>query len=200
MGVLKRPLGDNVVHLCLDMQRLFSADGPWPAPWVLRVLPVVVRLVEHEPRRCVFTRFIPPESPASAGGMWRAFYNKWPHVTRERLKPAMLDLLSPLQRFVPPATVVDKPGYSAFFATGLKDWLSVRSVDTLIVTGSETDVCVLSTVLAAIDFGYRVILVEDAVCSSSDRTHDALMTLYNSRFDLQIEVASADEVLAFWRT
>jgi nicotinamidase-related amidase len=30
----------------------------------------------------------------------------------------------------------------------------------LVITGSETDVCVLGTVLGAVDFSYRVIIVE----------------------------------------
>jgi hypothetical protein len=36
---------------------------------------------------------------------------------------------------------------------------------------------VLSTVLSATDFGYCVILVEDALCSSSDESHDAALGL-----------------------
>jgi nicotinamidase-related amidase len=39
--------------------------------------------------------------------------------------------------------------------------------ETLIISGGETDVCVLSTVLSAVDLGYRIILVEGALCSSS---------------------------------
>jgi nicotinamidase-related amidase len=54
------------------------------------------------------------------------------------------------------------------------------SADGLIVTGSETDVCVLSTVMSAVDLGYRVILVRDAVCSSSDAGHEALLSLPSS--------------------
>jgi nicotinamidase-related amidase len=51
----------NTVHLCVDMQRLFSAEGPWPTPWMDRVLPVVTELAGRHPDRTVFTRFIPPE-------------------------------------------------------------------------------------------------------------------------------------------
>ena len=42
------------------------------------------------------------------------------------------------------------------------------SVDTLVISGSETDVCVLSTVLGAVDRGYRVVIAIDALCSSSN--------------------------------
>ena len=42
-----------------------------------------------------------------------------------------------------------------------------RRCDTVIVTGGETDMCVLSTVLGAADYGLRTIVVQDAVCSAS---------------------------------
>ena len=66
------------------------------------------------------------------------------------------------------------------------------------MTGSETDVCVLATVLGAVDLGYRVILIRDAVCSSSDEGHDALMTLYHQRYTEQIEVTDAATIIARW--
>ena len=62
------------VHLCVDMQRLFSADGPWPTPWMHRVLPQVVRLSEHRPERTIFTRFVPPERPEDARGTWSTYF------------------------------------------------------------------------------------------------------------------------------
>jgi nicotinamidase-related amidase len=73
----------------------------------------------------------------------------------------------------------------------LLEHLQSRDADGLIVTGSETDVCVLATVLGAVDLGYRVIVVRDAVCSSSDDGHDALMTLYHQRYTQQIEIAGS---------
>ena len=59
--------------------------------------------------------------------------------------------------------------------------------------------CVLSTILAAIDLGYRIIVVKNALCSSADESHDALLGLYAQRFDLQVELADADELLALWK-
>ena len=114
------------------------------------------------------------------------------------LDPALLELVPTLARSVPPATVIDKTRYSAFVGTQLHPVLQERSARDLIITGSETDVCVLASVLDAVDLGYRVIVVHDGVCSSSDEGHDALMKLYHRRYSLQIETADAETVLRRW--
>lgn len=180
------------------MQNLFGPNGPWCTPWLERVLPNVVPLVARDPARTVFTRFIPPEQPDQAAGMWRLYFKKWNKVTRSELDPGLLELLPRLKTFAPPALVFDKPAYSAFSNSRLHPFLQEKRVHTLVVSGTETDVCVLATVLAAVDLGYRVIVAEDALCSSADQTHDALMTLYAKRFDLQIELANCDEIIEAW--
>ena len=192
------PLTDKTVHLCVDMQRIFSAEGPWPTPWMERVLPVVTELAGRFPERTVFTRFVTPNKANDMPGMWQRYYAKWKEATREHLNPDLLELLPPLARLCPPATVVNKTRYSAFAEPNLLMHLQTREADGLVVTGSETDVCVLSTVLGAVDLGYRVIVVRDAVCSSSDTGHDALMKLYEERYKEQIELAEADAVIARW--
>ena len=52
--------------------------------------------------------------------------------------------------------------------------------------------------LGAVDRGYRVVLPVDAVCSSSDHSHDALLSLYGARFSEQIETAETREILRAW--
>jgi len=74
--------------------------------------------------------------------------------------------------------------------------LKERGVQALIVTGSETDVCVLSTVLGAIDEGFFVFLIGDAVCSSSDQGHDSLMKIYTGRYSSQLQLMTTDELMA----
>jgi nicotinamidase-related amidase len=192
------PLSPHTAHLCVDMQNLFTKGSPWETPWMERVLPVVTRLARHRPERTVFTRFIPPARPADRPGRWRAYFERWRELTREEVDPQLLELVPPLAALVPPATVLDKPFYSPFHESGLDGLLQAREVDTLIITGTETDVCVLAAVFDAMDRGYRVILVKDALCSSADETHDALMTVYHNRFSLQVELAEAETVLAQW--
>lgn len=196
---LSDDLASGAIHLSIDMQNLFADGGPWPTPWLKRTLPQISLLAEARPERTVFTRFIPPTDADDLPGAWRRYYRRWDEVTLRRLDPAMLELLQPLARLTPPATIFDKAVYSAFGAKGLDDHLRGRGTETLIVTGVETDVCVLASVLDAVDLGFRVIVVTDGICSSSDAGHDALMAQFRTRFSEQIGVATVAEVLAAWR-
>ena len=50
-GLRFGPLGENWIHLCIDMQRMFAEETDWHTPWMERVLPNVVSLVELDPAR-----------------------------------------------------------------------------------------------------------------------------------------------------
>jgi nicotinamidase-related amidase len=102
------------------------------------------------PERTVFTRFITPIRPDDLPGAWKNYYHRWHETTRERIDPALLDLLPTLNRLAPPAVVIDKTRYSAFAEPSLHRHLLERQADGLVITGSETDVCVLATVLGAV--------------------------------------------------
>jgi nicotinamidase-related amidase len=192
------PLNARTIHLCIDMQLLFAEETPWHTPWMERVLPVVVRIAEAHPEQTIFTRFIPPRDPDELPGAWRRFYRRWAELTLERIDPGLLELVQPLARLVPPAITIDKRVYSPFSEPAIWQALRERQADTLVITGAETDVCVLAAVMDAVDHGFRVVLATDAICSSSDRTHDALMTLYRNRFREQIETATSDTIVAAW--
>ncbi|MBX9830077.1 MAG: cysteine hydrolase [Xanthobacteraceae bacterium] len=197
-ALLPIPLTEKTVHLCIDMQRIFAPGGPWATPWMGRVLPVVTEIAGRFPARTVFTRFMTPQQPENMPGMWQRYYRRWRETTRDRIDSALLELVPPLARLTPPATVIDKTRYSPFAEPQLLQHLRQRDADGLIVTGSETDVCVLAAVLGAVDLGYRVIVVRDAICSSSDEGHDASLRVYHRRYSEQIETADADEVLRRW--
>jgi nicotinamidase-related amidase len=198
LSSLRTPLAASTVHLCIDMQNLFAPGGPWATPWMTRVAPVVAEIAGRHAARTVFTRFITPERPEDMPGMWQRYYRKWAETTRAVIDPGLLELLPELRRLAPPAAVIDKARYSAFAGSPLLAHLQARGANTLVVTGSETDVCVLATVLDAVDLGFRVVVVTDAVCSSSDEGHDALLKVYHRRYSEQIETAAADAVLSNW--
>jgi nicotinamidase-related amidase len=73
----------------------------------------------------------------------------------------IIDDLAP----VPGELVIDKPGKGSFYATGLDEILRGKGVDSLIVTGVTTEVCVHTTVREANDRGYECLVLSDCVGS-----------------------------------
>lgn len=193
------PLGESCAHLCVDMQNLFARETDWHTPWMERVLPNVERISRAHAAQTVFTRFIPARNAREAPGTWQRYYERWSAMTLEELEPDMVELVPSLAELVPPARVFDKTFYGPWLEGDLDRQLKGRGIDTLVVTGGETDVCVLAAVLGAVDLGYRTVLVTDGLCSSSDETHDALMKLYRNRYGYQIETVTTDVVLEEWK-
>ena len=191
-------LDARTLHLCVDMQNMFAEGTPWHTPWMDRVTPRVAEIVARHPERTIFTRFIPPANPDDMQGTWRTYFKRWQEFTRDSIEPRLLDLVEPLKRFVPPALVLDKHFYSPFHATALAQSIRERGCEALIVSGAETDMCVLAAVLDAVDLGLRVVLPADALCSSSDEKHDALLGLYRDRFSIQIETTDTETILVNW--
>lgn len=196
---LRDALGEGCLHVCVDMQRLFCPGSPWGMEWSERVLPAITEISRRHAEHTVFTRFIPAQNPDAAHGTWKRYYRRWAELTLDREGSALIGLAEPLQALVPPARLLDKKVYSPWTEGHFDALLRGSAVHTLVVTGGETDICVLATVLGAVDRGYRVVVVSDALCSSTDDQHDALLALYRQRFSEQVEVSTADEVLAAWR-
>jgi nicotinamidase-related amidase len=55
-----------------------------------------------------------------------------------------------------------------------------------------------ATVLDAVDFGFPVYVVTDAICSSTDASHEAVLTLYRTRFYQQVQTLSTENLLSLW--
>jgi len=68
-----------------------------------------------------------------APGRWRAYYEKWSHVTRRQIDNRLIDLLPVLARYALLATIFDKAVYSAFGNPQLQQHLR----------GRETAACLL---------------------------------------------------------
>lgn len=95
----------------------------------------------------------------------------------------------------PGELVVDKPGYSAFADTGLDAWLRERGIRTLVITGITTEVCVHSTLRAAIDLHYRCFTVADACASADPALHAACMKIIGVEGGIFGEAVGSSAVL-----
>jgi biuret amidohydrolase len=77
--------------------------------------------------------------------------------------------------------VVDKPGKGAFYATDLEALLRGRSVESLIVCGVTTEVCVHTTVREANDRGYECLVLADCVASYFPYLHRAAIEMVSAQ-------------------
>ena len=193
-----RSLGSRTLHVVVDMQRVFAEATDWRVPAIAEVTQPVLALVQAHPRETVFTRFMTPSSIENATGDWQRFYARWQSVTRDRMDAAMFDLMEPFAGFVPPAEVCNKTTFSAFASADFAASLARRGTETLILSGVETEVCVLATALDAVDRGLHVVLATDGLTSGSAAGHSAALEAVYPRFDQQIESATTAAILAAW--
>lgn len=89
----------------------------------------------------------------------------------------------------------EKSAYSAFFpgSSDLPDVLRARGIDTVLITGTLTNICCESSARDAYASGFRVVFVADATAATRDQDHNAtLHNIYRSFGD----VRPTDEAIA----
>lgn len=83
---------------------------------------------------------------------------------------------------------LEKSASSAFFPgrSPLPALLAEREIDTVLITGTVTNVCCESSARDASTLGYRVVMVADATAAPRDELHNAsLRTVYRSFGDVR---------------
>lgn len=71
-----------------------------------------------------------------------------------------------------------KPKMSAFFQTGLENWLREKEVTLCAVAGIATPFCVLTTVLDALCHDFKAVLLEDCCMAGSRKIHEQTLDIY----------------------
>jgi ureidoacrylate peracid hydrolase len=91
--------------------------------------------------------------------------------------------------------IVPKSTYSAFVRTPLEGMLRDKGIETLLMTGISTNVCVESTARHGFMLDFYTVLVEDCCGYYKENLHIATLENMNDRFGV---VASASEVTQAW--
>ena len=82
----------------------------------------------------------------------------------------------------PAERVIVKKYPSAFFGTGFDDMLRAERIDTLVIAGCTTSVCVRATALDAMQYGYRAIVAAEAVGDFNRALHALHLMDIGSRY------------------
>jgi maleamate amidohydrolase len=104
----------------------------------------------------------------------------------------IVDVLEP----VPGELVVRKNVPSAFFGTSLAPWLTQRGVQTLLVAGAVTSGCVRASVVDAMCWGFRPLVVTDCVGDRAMGPHEANLFDMGQKYAILMDRDSALTVSA----
>ena len=90
-----------------------------------------------------------------------------------------------------------KPKFSAFFQTGLENWLRKKGVTLCAVGGISTHFCVITTVMDAVCHDFKAVLLEDCSAAPSWKIHKHTLDSYrrNPLFPL-LKVTTSAEFLS----
>jgi ureidoacrylate peracid hydrolase len=112
-------------------------------------------------------------------------------MVRDTWDAEIVDDLTP----EPSDHVIDKTRYSAFYDTPLEQQLRALDIDTVIVCGVTTNVCVESTVRDAFFRDIRVIVPSDATAAVSEELHEGALNDFRYAFGPVVTVAELEEAL-----
>lgn len=103
---------------------------------------------------------------------------------KERLASSQIvEALAP----IPGELVVRKTVPSAFFGTSLSPWLAQRGVQTLLVAGAVTSGCVRASVVDAMSWGFRPLVVTDCVGDRAIGPHEANLFDMGQKYAILLE-------------
>lgn len=96
----------------------------------------------------------------------------------------------------PEDLIVDKTRFGAFVpgSSQLHEILQARGIDTIIITGTATNVCCESTARDAMQMNYKVIFVADGNAALTDAEHNATL---DNMVTLFADVMTTEEVVGF---
>lgn len=80
--------------------------------------------------------------------------------------------------FQPSDYWMPKPGMSAFFKTGLENWLTERGVTLCAIAGIATNFCVLTSAMDALSHNFKTVLLEDCCAAATEDLHIKTISLY----------------------
>jgi nicotinamidase-related amidase len=189
--------------IVVDMQNDFVRVGaPLEVPDARETIDAHLELLawfRGQRRPVVFTRFIAgpsrtlvwnwsPQLAPPVCSCWPGFMRRYGDVDGERDCVAVIDELAPL----PGEVQIDKYGYNAFHRTRLTDVLAAHDVDTVLITGTVTQICVEDTARGAFHEGFQTAVVSDAVSSYAPELQRASLQTLSMKYG---RVMTANEAL-----
>ena len=183
----------NPALVVVDMQNDFCRVGAaLEVPDARATIGAHQRLLEVFRRKklpVVYTKFLTfqqpvllwewsPQALPDTKCCWKGHKRYYPDLGREVEYTDVIEELAPQ----PGDPIIEKYCYGAFHGTALAQTLQFLKVETLVVTGTVTQICVEETARQAFHHGYPTTMVSDAVSSFAPDLHAATLKNFASKF------------------
>jgi ureidoacrylate peracid hydrolase len=172
--------------LIIDMLNEFLKDGgKMPFDRGRKIIPNVKRLLERCRKAKIPVIYLNDTHRADKYD-WE-FEKRIPHCIENTWGAEVIEELAPQKGDY----VIQKRRYSGFYGTDLDTVLRELKVNTLLVTGVVTNICVRSTIHDAFFRGYKVIVPKDCVEATDQREQDSSLYDIETHFG---EVTESEKI------
>ncbi|MDB5374184.1 MAG: isochorismatase family protein [Belnapia sp.] len=191
----------RTAHVVVDLQNGFMAEGQLSAVATApEIIPQVNRISAALRAAGGLVVYLQHTADPAAVSGWSAFYDNFVNPLR---RAAMIEAFTPGNfghalwpglEVLPGDLTIRKSRFGAFIqgSSDLHAQLKRRAIDTLIITGTVTNVCCESTARDAMMLDYRVFFVTDGNAAHSDQEHNASLSNLANIF---CDVVSTEEVV-----
>jgi len=153
------------------LEDFIRADGPLPVGEEgLKIIPALQTLIKFCREKAIPVVYA-NDALMPDDALFKSRMN--PHAIRGTAGAQVISELKPEAGDL----IVPKPRFSAFFKTNLDVTLKEWGVDTIVLGGVATEICVLSTAYDAVCHDFNVIVLDDCCASRFRETRDRVLDL-----------------------
>jgi nicotinamidase-related amidase len=179
--------------IVVDMQNDFVRSGaPLEVPDARKTISANKALIQAFRKRnlpVIFTKFLShphyyllwdwsPQCAPPTRCCWKGHSRTYGDINGSRECTDIVDELRPSADDI----IVEKYGYGAFHDTSLEKIIRSFGLNSVVITGTVTQICVEETAREAFHYGFRATVVEDAVSSFAPDLHAAALKNFAMKF------------------
>ena len=178
------PQASNTCLLVVDVQNLLVNEHPYQEQEMLETIRRLLMFCRKSFIEVIYVRHGEDEE----GGLM-------PHSEAWQIHESVAPLAG--------ERIFDKTRSSSFYKTGLKEYLGEKGIETLIITGMQTDFCINATVQAGFEHGFELLIPENGNSTYDNRFMTAEHTLayyqkmiWNGRFGTVLSVDAIEKLFS----
>lgn len=173
----------NSVLLVVDVQTGLIKEHPYNEEKVIGNIKKLISIARDSNKEVIYVRHddgVGEELEYGADG-WQIYHEIAPHQDEK---------------------IFEKKYNSAFFKTGLKEYLETKKIDTIVLMGLQTEYCIDATLKSAFDNGYNIIIPEQSNTTfdneflSGEKLYEFYnYKIWNNRFAKVLSVEEVSKLL-----